>query len=171
MEALGADSDDAQINGQPIAGAHLADKMEVVFKIHGSGFAKTVACVAEPDSRIKRVARVIEHNDVVSDVHVLVAVGPIGARDRLVAGRAQLLNLFRRDMRWLHRSILVLPSIAKILSEHPRSSGRDSPGSDLPTAFHGLPDRDFIRKFQVAADRHAHCDPRDAHAERLQQLR
>lgn len=94
METLGAYPDDSQINGEPVARTHLADKMRVVFEIHSPRFATAMIGVAQPDGRIERVARVIEHRDKVSDVHMLVAVRPFGARDRLVTGRSQFLNLF-----------------------------------------------------------------------------
>lgn len=93
METLGADSDDSQINCQPIAGAHFADKVDVVFEIHRARLAATVIGVAEPDGWVERVARVIEDGDNVPDIYMLVAVRPFSARDRGVAGRSQLLNL------------------------------------------------------------------------------
>lgn len=86
MEALGADSDDAQINGEAIASAHLQHKMGVVFEVHGPRFAATVVGIAKSDSRIECVAGVIEHDDKIPDVHVLVAVCPFGACHRLIAG-------------------------------------------------------------------------------------
>ena len=94
METLWADSDDSQINREPLAGPHLPDKMGVVFEIHSPRFATTVAGIAKPDSGIECVASVVEHSDKVSDVHMLVAVHPFGARDRLITGRSQFLNLF-----------------------------------------------------------------------------
>jgi hypothetical protein len=94
METLGADSDDSQINSKPIARPHLPNKMGVVFEIHSPRFATTMAGIAKPDSGIECVAGVIEHSDKVSDVHMLIAVYPFGARDRLITGRSQLLNLF-----------------------------------------------------------------------------
>jgi hypothetical protein len=94
MEALSADSDDAQMNGEAIAGAHLPKKTGVVFEIHGPRFATAVVRIAEPDSRIECVTGVIEHSDKVSDVDMLVAICPFGARDCLVTGRPQFLNLF-----------------------------------------------------------------------------
>jgi hypothetical protein len=94
MEALGAESDYSQINGEPIAGAHLPDKVGVVFEIHSPRFATTVVGIAEADSQIECVTGVIEHSDKISDVHMLVAVCPFGARDRFVTGRTQFLNLF-----------------------------------------------------------------------------
>lgn len=104
VEALGADSDDSQINGEGIAGAHLPDKMGVVFEVHGSRFAATVVGIAEADGRIESVTSVIEHGYKVPDVHVFVAVCPFGARNCLVTGRAQFPNLFRGEMGWLHGS-------------------------------------------------------------------
>jgi len=94
MEALGTDSHDSQIDRKPIPGPNLPDKMDVVFEIHRARFAAAVAGVVEPDSQIKCVASVIEHNDVVPNIHVLVAIHPFGARYRLVTGRSQFLNLF-----------------------------------------------------------------------------
>ncbi len=94
MEALRADSHDPQINREPIAGAHLPDKMEVVFEIHGPRFASAVVGVAEPHGRIEGVSGVIEHNHKIPDVHMIVSVCPLGPRDRLVAGRSQFRNLF-----------------------------------------------------------------------------
>ena len=63
MKALGANSDDSQINSKPVAGTHLPDEMGVVFEIHSSGFATTVAGIAEANGRIERVARVVEHRE------------------------------------------------------------------------------------------------------------
>ena len=94
VETFGADSHDPQIDGEPVAGANLPDKIGVVFEIHGPRFAATVAGVAEPDSRIEFVSRVIEDSDIMPDVHVLVAVRPVDARDRFVTGRPQFPNLF-----------------------------------------------------------------------------
>ena len=94
MEALGADPDHSQINGEPIAGAHLPDKMRVVFEVHGPRFATTVIGIAKPDSRIERIAGIIEHGGKIPDVHMLVAISPFGARDCPVNGRSQFLDLF-----------------------------------------------------------------------------
>ena len=94
METPGADPDDSQINGEPVVGAYLPEKMGVVFEIHSPRSATTVVGIAEPDNRIECVTGVIEHSDKMSDVHMLVAICPFGARDRLVTGRPQFLNLF-----------------------------------------------------------------------------
>ena len=109
METLGADADDSQINGEPVAGAHLPDKMGMVFEIHGPRSAPAVVGVAEPDSRIEFVAGIVEHSHEISDVDMIVAICPFGARDRLVTRRPQFPNLFWSEMRWLQRSISPLP--------------------------------------------------------------
>ena len=87
METLGADSDDSQIDGEPVIGANFPDKMGVVFEIHRARFAAAVAGIVEPHSQIECVAGVIEDGDIMPDVHVLVAVCPFSTRDRLVTGR------------------------------------------------------------------------------------
>jgi hypothetical protein len=94
MESLGTDSDDSQINREPIRRANFPDKMNVVFEIHRARFATTVAGIVEPDGRVENIARVIEDHDIVPDIHVLIAVCPFGARDRLVTGRPQFPDLF-----------------------------------------------------------------------------
>jgi len=103
MEALVAYSDEPQIYGQAIPRPHLPDKMGVVFEIHRPRFPAAMVGIAKSDRRIELVARVVEHHDKIPDVHMLVAVGPIGARYGLVTGRSQFLNLFRSQMRGLHR--------------------------------------------------------------------
>ncbi len=94
METLGADSDNPQIHREPIARAHLPDKMDVVFQIHRSRFPAAVVCIAQPYGRIECVTRIIEHHDEIPNIHMLVAVRPFSARDNLIAGCAQFLNLF-----------------------------------------------------------------------------
>ncbi len=94
METLRADTDDSQINGEPIARPHLPHKMGVVFEIHRPGLALPVVGVAEPYGQIKCVTGVIEHGDKMPDVHMLVAVCPFGARDCFETGRSEFQNLF-----------------------------------------------------------------------------
>jgi len=102
METLRAHAGDAQINREPVARAHLPQKMRVVFQIHRPRFAPQVVRIAETHRRIKCVTGVIEHRDKIPDVHVLVAIRPFGAGHRLERGRPQFLNLFSSEMWWLH---------------------------------------------------------------------
>ena len=88
MKTLEADADDSQVNGEPVAAAHFADKMDVMFEIHGPRCAAAMVGIAEPDSRIECITGVIEYSDKVSDVHMIVAVRPFGARDGFVTRRS-----------------------------------------------------------------------------------
>jgi hypothetical protein len=102
METLRAHSSDAKVNGEPVASPHLPQKMRVVFEIHRARSTPEVVGIAQPHSRIEYVTGVIEHRDIIPDVHMLIAIRPFGARHRLVAGRPQFFNLFPSEMRWLH---------------------------------------------------------------------
>lgn len=115
MEALHAYSDDSQVHGQPVPRANFVDEVSVVFKVHGSRSAAAVIAIAKSDGGIEGVAGIVEYRREIPDIHVLVAVCPFGARDRLVTGRFQFLNLFRCEMRRLHGSIFLLRSIKKEL--------------------------------------------------------
>lgn len=103
VEAFATDSDDTQIDGELIAGTDFADKVGVVLQIHSPGFAASVAAIVESDGGIERIARVIEHSQQVTDVHMIVAVCPFSSCDGFVAGPPQFLNLFCVDRRRLQR--------------------------------------------------------------------
>ena len=47
MESLRADANDSHIDGELVTGAHLAEKMIVVFEIHRTGLAETMVRVAK----------------------------------------------------------------------------------------------------------------------------
>lgn len=114
METFDADADDAQIHCNSIAGSHFTDEVDMMLKVHRPRIATAMAGIVKPDAWIKCVARVIEDSDKISDIHVIVAVGPLGPRDRLETGSPQFLNLFRSEIWRLHffRPYLASPGIS-----------------------------------------------------------
>ncbi len=94
MKALRCYADNPKVDGQPFAWANLAHEMRMMFEVHGAGFAPAMVGIGQPDSRIKRIARIIEHHHEVTDIYVFVAVGPVGSRDGLVTRGSEFLNLF-----------------------------------------------------------------------------
>lgn len=102
METLRADADQAQINGDAVAGPQFSNEVDVMLQIHGSRLPTAMIGIGQPYCRIKGVTRIVKYGDEMSDVHMQIAVGPFGTRDRLIAGQAKLANLFWNKLGRLH---------------------------------------------------------------------
>ena len=101
VETFGPNSDDSEMDCEPVTRTDFADEVGVVFEIHGAGMAAEVIGIGEADGEVKGIAGVVEYGDEVTDVHVAVAVCPFGERSSCVAGRAEFLNLILSDVRGL----------------------------------------------------------------------
>jgi hypothetical protein len=102
VKALPGEADDAQINGDPVSGPQFANEVDVMLQIHGSRLSTEVIGIAEAHCWIEGVARIVKYDDEESNIHMLIAVDPFCARDRLIAGRTKLANLFHINLRRLH---------------------------------------------------------------------
>jgi len=102
VEPFRAHPHDSQVHRDPIARTQFPNEVRVVLQIHRARLTQPVIRVAESHGRIKRISCIVKDGDVVADVHVFIAIGPLIASYRLETGRRELPNLLESKWRRSH---------------------------------------------------------------------